>query len=253
MNLFKTETQELLEQYVTKDWAEVLSDHIDAETFKSIRKQVGLSRNTAVVYPEAKDIFKALKYDFEKIKVVIVGQDPYHNGNADGLAFSCKNTLSPSLRMVINAIWADEFRDSKEIGNPNSINVNRMNYINNRNNWNLEYLSEQGVLLYNPTLTVEAGKPQSHKGIWNKFTEAVFTSLLRQENVVWILWGTEAMKAYTNVSHNDLKSIDNRLVLTNEHPAAASYAQRTWECDHFTRCNKWLKDNNLNEIEWIQR
>lgn len=254
MNLFKEETLELLEKYVTKDWAEVLSDYIDAETFKGIRRQIGLARNTAIVYPESKDIFKALSYDFSKVKVVIVGQDPYHNGNADGLAFSCKNTLSPSLKLILQAIWKDEMRSNGDIGSSNAAINTMKNYINNKSNWNLEYLAQQGVLLYNPTLTVEAGKPQSHKGIWNEFTKAVIQSLSRRIDIIWMLWGNDAKEVITKSSvSEDYLARNNHLILKNEHPAAASYAQRTWECDHFTRSNKWLEENNLTKIEWIQR
>lgn len=246
MNLFKEETKELLSKYVSPDWSEVLSDHIDIETFKGIRYKVDTARNTAVIYSEAKDIFKSLTYPFEKVKVVIVGQDPYYNGNADGLAFSCKQSLSPSLKLILNAILGNIYKETGSPPSPTTIT----NYINNKNNWNLEYLAEQGVLLYNPTLTVESGKPQSHKGLWNEFTKAVFSSLINRKDIVFMMWGKDAQESLLkSVTHTNEK----QLYLTNEHPAAASYAQRTWECNHFTECNKWLRERNINEIEWLQR
>ena len=85
MNLFANETQTLLERFVAPDWAEKLSQYIDSESFKGIGRKIDAARKTSIVYPEHKDLFKALSYSFEKVKVVIVGQDPYHNGNADGL------------------------------------------------------------------------------------------------------------------------------------------------------------------------
>lgn len=247
MNLFADETRTLLERFVSPDWAEMLSQHIDSEAFKTIGRRVDAAKKTAIVYPEHKDLFKSLSYPFEKVKVVIVGQDPYHNGNADGLAFSCKLSLSPSLFHILHSIWQNAADELARPAFPISV---RNDYCGNRNNWNLEYLAEQGVLLYNPTLTVEAGKPGSHKGIWNPFTDAVFKSLIRKENLVWMMWGRDAQEAV----HKALGgTIIGQLFLTNEHPAAASYANRVWNCDHFNRCNTWLKERNQNEIEWIQR
>lgn len=248
-NLFAIESSNELKKFVTQDWAEELGNYISLEAFNKIKVDVKLQRQQCVVFPESKDVFAALNYPLNRVKVVIVGQDPYHNGNADGLAFSCKESLSPSLRQILQAIWYDE---CKQVKLPQNL-VTMNKYLGNKNNWNLKYLAEQGVLLYNPTLTVNKAAPNSHKGMWKDFTNAVFTCLLRKEKVVWMLWGSEALSTYNSVSHNNLKSIDNRLVLTNEHPAAASYQQRVWECNHFTNCNLWLKSNNLTEIEWIQR
>lgn len=251
MNLFQHETQDILEKFVSKDWAEQLSQHIDIETFKGIGKKVTYLRQTNLIYPEPQSVFKALKYDFTRVKVVIVGQDPYHNGNADGLAFSCRNTLSPSLSMILNAIWTDLFKlDSKPVNDRITETNFYRSYISNKNNWNLEYLAEQGVLLYNPTLTVEAGKPNSHKGVWDKFTEAVLKSIINIPNVVVMTWGNDAINSFHKVIGTQEDKI---LQLKNEHPAAASYRNDIWKCNHFTECNKWLRDRNLTEIEWIQR
>lgn len=245
MNIFQDETRELLEKFVSKDWAEQLCKYIDMETFKSIGKKVSILRQTSMVYPEPQNVFKSLKYPFEKVKVVIIGQDPYYNGNADGLAFSCRNSLSPSLSMILNAIWKDHFPDK----NLAELNLYRT-YINNKNNWNLEYLAEQGVLLYNPTLTVESGKAGSHKGIWTQFSDAVFQSLNNKKDLVYLIWGSYALNCF---NRNNIYNNQDRLVLTNEHPAAASYRKEEWKCYHFTECNKFLKERNINEIEWLQR
>lgn len=247
MNLFQYETTELLEKYVSKDWAESLSQYIDMETFKSIGKKVAFERQNKLIYPEHKDIFKALKYDLDKVKVVIVGQDPYYNGNADGLAFSCKESLSPSLTQIIEAIFSDNFTQNESLKNFKPM------YFRNKYNYNLEYLAQQGVLLYNPTLTVEAEKPNSHKGLWNTFSDAVFKSLSNgNKSIVWMMWGNDAKESVSK-SINGLDAKNKHYFLYNEHPAAASYRKQVWKCNHFTLCNKWLKEYNLTEIEWLQR
>lgn len=148
--------------------------------------------------------------------------------------------------MILQAIWKNEFK-GQEFTNSLAINMN--NYINNKNNWNLEYLQQQGVFLYNPTLTVEKGNPNSHKGIWKEFAKAVVSLLKTQNNIIWMLWGNDAK----DIAGHTLPRETKHLTLFNEHPAAASYSQRVWECDHFSKCNEFLKNNNLTEIEWLQR
>jgi len=254
MNLFALEAKNLLIKQIPEDWAEHISNYITRDSFLSIGKTVRNARYSRTVFPDSKHIFKAFKYPFEKVKVVIVGQDPYHNGNADGLAFSCKESLSPSLTQIIRAIWKDQLRDV----NIPTAHINLNLYLGNRNNWNLEYLAEQGVFLYNPTLTVEQGVPNSHKGLWTDFTKAVFHSLDNKNNVVWMLWGKDAeesvLKAFNSIKRTSSpKDNDKKLLLTCEHPAAASYQKRIWECNHFSEANKFLESKGLTEIEWIQR
>lgn len=244
-NLFAIESKTELKRFVSEDWAEELSNYITLESFNKIKNDVRLQRLQGIVYPESKDVFKALSYPLDKVKVVIVGQDPYYNGNADGLAFSCKNSLSPSLKQILQAIWYDE---CKEINLPQNL-VTMNQYIANKNNWNLNYLVEQGVFLYNPTLTVNQGNANSHKGIWTAFTKAVFNALTTKENLVFILWGKEAQDAFYKLP----LTIKDNLFCLCEHPASASFQQRIWNCNHFTACNEWLKSRNLTEIEWIQR
>lgn len=249
MNLFKEETQQVLEKFISKDWAEQLSQYIDIDAFETIRKTIKQKRSESVVYPESDKVFRALKDPFDNVKIVIITQDPYHNGNADGLAFSCKSILSPSWQQIMNAIIKDEFKNSR-LGSIHSLEPWLSNYKANSNNWKLDYLAEQGVLLYNPTLTVEAGKPGSHKGIWTIFTDAVYKSLETKQNLIWMLWGNDARESFNKVIRTEKSS---HLYLHNEHPAAAAWGKRIWECNHFTTANEWLKEHNLTEIEWIQR
>lgn len=254
MNLFANEVKQELERFVALDWAEQLSNYITLEQFQYIKTKVGEFRRSGVVYPDSSDVFKALKYPFEKVKVVIIGQDPYHNGNADGLAFSCKNSLSPSLSQILQAIFHDLFKGETDPQINNSIMVNMKLYFSNKNNWNLEYLAEQGVLLYNPTLTVNAGSPNSHKGVWRHFTDAVLMSILSKKDIVLMMWGSDAKHSLQHILGMTNPGNDSKnLWLFNEHPAAAAYRKEVWKCNHFTECNKWLKDKNLTEIEWVQR
>lgn len=246
MNLFAQETKNALEKFMTEDWAEALSHHLQTEDFNYIKGEIKKLRAHGVVYPASGEVFKALSYPYEKVKVVIVGQDPYHDGNADGLAFSCKMNLSPSLRQILQALYKDEMQS---INAPlNKINMDL--YMKNRKNYNLEYLAQQGVLLYNPTLTVYEGRPQSHKGVWNKFSDAVFYALDRKQHLVWLTWGGDAKDAVKKVAPWSNKS---HLHLHANHPAWASHNQSVWECDHFSKTNNWLKERGIPEIEWLQR
>lgn len=244
MNLFSSETEQVLRKYVSEDWAEVLSQYIDLIAFNEIKNKVSASRTRGQVYPESINVFRALQTPFKDIKVVVIGQDPYHNGNADGISFSCRRSLSPSLSNIIEAISNDL------LGGNTRTNVDKISiYLKNKNNWNLNYLVQQGVLLYNPTLTVEEGRPGSHKGIWTLFTDAVFKALSNKKDLVWMAWGKDAYDSMSRV----IKKDGSQLYLLCEHPAAAAYRKEAWKCDHFTKCNDWLKSKGLIEIEWLQR
>lgn len=104
MNLFADETQETLEKFMNKDWAEQSSQYISLEELNIIKNKIQLERIKSIIYPDNQDIFKVFNQSFKDIKVVIVGQDPYFNGNADGLAFSCRKSLSPSLNQIFHSI-----------------------------------------------------------------------------------------------------------------------------------------------------
>ncbi len=177
-----------------------------------------------IIYPKSKNIFKAFDLTwFDDVKVVIIGQDPYHWPNqAHWLCFSVQKNvpIPPSLRNI--------FKEMKEdIG------------WQIPNNWNLEYLAKQGVLLLNAILTVEAWKAASHRNIWREnFTDAVIKKLSdKKENLVFLLrW---------NFAISKTKLIDNKkhLILMAAHPSPLSASRGFFWCKHFSKCNKYLQEH----------
>lgn len=243
MNLFADDTKELLSKYVHEEWAAALSHYIHADTFIDIRSRIGQARKSSVIYPAQGEVFKALSYPLSEVKVVIVGQDPYHNGNADGLAFSCKMSLSPSLQQILRAMIKD-ISNTEEVV---TMSADIGSYLKRRENFNLSYLADQGVMLYNPTLTVQSGSPGSHKGLWDEFTKAVFQVLSQKRYLLWMLWGNDARDAARKIPVNP-----NHFFLYNMHPAASAHQGGVWSCDHFSKANLWLKNNGFKEIKWLK-
>jgi uracil-DNA glycosylase len=186
-----------------------------------------------VVYPAKDLIFQAFKLTpLESLKVVIIGQDPYHQeGQAHGLAFSVLPEIKvpPSLKNIFKEIEND-------IGEP-------MNY----QNGHLSYLSIQGVLLLNTLLTVEAGRPLSHQGIgYESLIEACFAFIdTLPQAIVFLLWGDRAKK-YQRLIRNP-----NRLVLTAHHPSPLSANRGGWfGCKHFSKTNHYLENKGIARIYW---
>jgi uracil-DNA glycosylase len=183
------------------------------------------------IYPPPKKIFAALDTTpFDDVKVVIIGQDPYHGPNqAHGLCFSVMPgvAIPPSLENMLKEIGQD-------FGYPRP------------DHGCLIPWAKQGVLLLNSVLTVERGRPESHKGKgWEGFTDAVVDSLNRErENLVFLLWGSYAQAKG--------KLVDNRrhLVLKAPHPSPLSAHRGFFGCRHFSKANAWLVDHGLPPIEW---
>jgi len=180
-------------------------------------------RSNVVIYPQKNDVFKAFRLtDYEDVRVVIIGQDPYFNGNADGLAFSCKTNTSPSLHNIFKAV-------EKDFG--------ACSYNNDLSRW-----ASQGVLLLNTILTVEHNKPLSHKNLgWEKFMEKVMIELNMKHKLVWLLFGSEAHK------YAKFKA-QNHLVIKTEHPAAASYNNTFWRNNN---CFKLTNDYLEDPVRWV--
>lgn len=233
MNLFTEENGSFLKkENFQEDWIDILSNFLNIEELEKIVQKIDKIREHNIVYPAKEDVFKLFKLlPFKDVKVVIIGQDPYFNGNADGIAFSCKNHISPSLSQIKKGIMKNIIKDTK------------FTYINNIN---LEYLVKQGVFLYNPILTVLKDNPLSHKGIgWEIFTKAVFDCLKTKKDLIWLVWGKQAqesIKGNTGKYHT---------ILTNEHPAAASRQNREWKCEDFSLVNKLLIETNKEPIKWL--
>ena len=190
--------------------------------------------NKIIIYPKSEDIFKAFEYtSFNQVKCCIIGQDPYHTENkAMGLSFSIPNSekITPSLRNI-NIELANDF------GVKNSS-------IQDLSSW-----AKSGVLLLNTILTVEKGKPNSHKKIgWNIFTDGIINLLNnKEEPIVFILWGNDAQ------NKENLITNDKHLIIKSPHPSPFSARKGFFGSKCFSRTNDFLKKNGSEEICWIQK
>lgn len=222
----------LVEQgYITQEWIDFAP-----EAFQYFYDHIGkeLASKEETIYPEPTKIFRAFKEcPPDKLKVVILGQDPYFDGSATGLAFDnnalAVKKVSPSLRKILQEIKDDIGKDPIESFNQPSC---------------LSHLPEQGVLLWNTALTVEHGKPASHVDIWAPFTDLIIQAVNRKQNVVWILWGAYA-KSYGG------RVADTHQVIEGTHPAARPNAPVPFAGGkYFSRCNELLKSMNHASINW---
>ncbi|WP_281324001.1 uracil-DNA glycosylase [Flavobacterium sp. IMCC34518] len=215
-------------------WQTILSEEIEKPYFLELIELVDQEYQNSVCFPPKELIFSALNTcSFENVKVVIIGQDPYHgDGEANGLCFSVNDAvrIPPSLRNIFREINTD--LDS--IFMPTS--------------GNLEFWAKQGILLLNATLTVRKDKPNSHKHLkWNLFTDAVIQKISEEkENIVFMLWGSFAQKKGAKIDRN------KHLVLESGHPSPMSANQGKWFGNkHFSQANIYLKSNKLEPIYWI--
>ena len=212
-------------------WDEILKDEFEKEYYQKIRKFLVYEYNHYKIYPDMHNIFNALKMaDYNDIKVVIIGQDPYHEpGQAHGLSFSVKKGIKipPSLVNIY-----------KELHNDIGMDI--------PNHGELTSWATQGVLLLNATLTVREGQANSHKDIgWATFTDNVIKLLNTSTRpIVFILWGGNARskKAYITGKHH--------LVLESVHPSPLSAYNGFFGCKHFSKANEFLKNTNQLSIDW---
>ncbi|WP_366183231.1 uracil-DNA glycosylase [Flavobacterium ovatum] len=216
------------------DWQTILSDEIQKSYFKELQLAVAKEYQENTCFPPQELILSALNHcSFLNIKVVIIGQDPYHGvGEANGLSFSVNDgvRIPPSLRNI-NRELCD---DLDSIFMPTS--------------GNLEHWANQGVLLLNATLTVRKDSPNSHKHLkWNLFTDAVIQKISEEkENVVFLLWGGFAHKKGAKIDRT------KHLVLESGHPSPMSANQGKWFGNkHFSKTNQYLKEKGLVEIAWL--
>ena len=216
---------------IAEDWKEILAEEFSKPYFEQLTAFVKAEYAQGEVFPKGKNIFRAFdKCPFDKIKVVIIGQDPYHGeGQAHGLCFSVQKGVEPppSLKNMFKELNSD-------IGRPID------------NNGNLEKWAKQGVLLLNAVLTVRESEPTSHKNMgWEIFTDRVIEELNRKQTpVVFLLWGAYAQKKaeiITNPIHKKLMSV---------HPSPLSASRGFLGCRHFSKTNKFLKENGRSEINW---
>lgn len=212
-------------------WKSQLAEEFQKPYFEQLTAFVKSEYQTHTVYPPGKEIFRAFdECDFANVKVVILGQDPYHGpGQANGMCFSVHEgvRVPPSLVNIFKEIHAD-------LGKPIPASGE------------LERWAEQGVLLLNATLTVRAASPGSHqnKG-WETFTDAVIKKISdEKQNVVFLLWGAYAQKKGEIIDRN------KHLVLMSAHPSPFSADRGFFGCKHFSKANAYLKSKGLKEIEW---
>lgn len=222
--------------------------------FHLLVKFLKWERSRHTIYPEPKDVLKAFYLTRpDKVKVVIIGQEPYHNGEADGLAFSSKNRLTPSLNRIFEAI--EESTKDLKLNSISSFLKGCDTYSKDNS---LEYLVNQGVLLLNVVLTVREKQTKSHsinniriitkekvKEGWEHFMSLVLQELDKDYNdLIFVAWGSDARVLVENNIHNNY-------IITAEHPVSGVYKNREWEYnDCFNKVNEKLKEYNKQEIIW---
>jgi len=216
---------------IEESWKRELAGEFDKDYFVRLTNFVrGEYMSGAQIYPRARDIFNAFNLcPINKTRVVIIGQDPYHEpGQAMGLCFSVPTgiTLPPSLINIYTEIKND-------LGRPSSTNGD------------LTHWANQGVLLLNSTLTVRAHLAASHAGRgWEQFTDAVIAALARHENIVYMLWGSYAQKKAALVDSS------KNLVLKSVHPSPLSAYRGFFGCKHFSQANEYLIAHGFAPIDW---
>jgi uracil-DNA glycosylase len=213
-------------------WKKILKNEFQKPYFHNLASFIKDEYHQYTCYPKGKDIFRAFNLTpFPEVKVVIIGQDPYHGPNqAHGLCFSVQDGVPkpPSLENIFKAIAQDVGTSVPESGNLTS--------------W-----AEQGVLLLNATLTVRAHEAGSHQGQgWETFTNAVISHLSEQrENLVFLLWGGFAKRKSTLIDKQ------KHLVLTSGHPSPLSANRGYWfGHKHFSETNAYLEKHNKKKIDW---
>ena len=216
---------------ITKNWYEILSDEFEKEYFKNLQKWIGEEYSSHTIFPPQNQIFNALNLvKFNDVKVVIIGQDPYHEiGQAMGLSFSVPNgkELPPSLKNIYKEIENEFGYECEKSGD-------------------LTRWAKQGVLLLNAVLTVRQGQANSHKGKgWENVTTKIIQKLNeRKDPVVFLLWGANAKAIGDNVTNSW------HYVLKSAHPSPLSAYNGFFGNGHFKKCNDILKSLGKTEIDW---
>lgn len=217
---------------IDPSWLAVLQPQFDAPYFAELKSFLVEERKTHICYPKGSDIFAAFDHTpFDKVKVVILGQDPYHEpGQAHGLCFSVPQGIAvpPSLVNIIK-----EINDDLGSQIPTT-------------SGNLTGWADQGVLLLNATLTVRAHQAGSHQHHgWEQFTDAAICALSQlRQGIVFLLWGSYAINKSVLIDRS------KHLVLTAPHPSPLSAYRGFFGCHHFSQCNAYLQQQGLAPIVW---
>lgn len=221
----------MAEVRIAEDWKALLGDEFHKPYFDSLVQFVKSEYAAGTVYPAGSNIFRAFdKCPFDKLKVVIIGQDPYHGpGQANGLCFSVERGVQfpPSLQNIFKEVQSDIGTPIPESGE-------------------LDRWAEQGVLLLNAVLTVRAHQAASHAGRgWEQFTDAVVRAIAeRKQQIVYMLWGSYAQKKGAIADPN------NNLILKAVHPSPLSAYRGFFGCKHFSEANRYLESVGKEPIIW---
>ena len=216
---------------IGNDWDNLLKDEFTKDYYLKLRQFLALEYQTKTIYPNMYDIFNALKYTpYDKVKAVILGQDPYHGKRqAHGLCFSVQTgvTPPPSLKNIFAELQEDLGCSIPDHGN-------------------LSAWAKQGVLMLNTVLTVREGSPNSHRGKgWEILSDRIISLLdQKEEPLVFLLWGKndkEKMSLLQNPNH---------LVLTSSHPSPYSVNYGFKGCRHFSQTNEYLQQHGVSPIDW---
>ena len=217
---------------ITKNWYEKLKTEFESTEYKQLEEFLNSEYQNKTIYPAPEKVFNALNLvKFNEVKVVIIGQDPYHNPNqAHGLSFSVEKDIAipPSLHNIYK-----ELKDDLNCYIPN--------------NGNLTKWAKQGVLMLNSVLTVEKNKPNSHKNKgWERITKRIIDLLnAREDPVIFLLWGGNAKSLGKDIDKT------KHFVLTAVHPSPMSANQGGWfGCKHFSKTNEILFGLNKQPIDW---
>jgi uracil-DNA glycosylase len=216
---------------IEQSWKVVLLEEFNKDYFIQLKQFLLDEKKQYSIFPKGKDIFNALNYTpFNKVKVVILGQDPYHGmGQAHGLSFSVPDGVKqpPSLKNIFKEIASDLNLPLPETGN-------------------LSPWAKQGVLLLNATLSVRVKQAGSHqKKGWEEFTDSVIKNISqKKEGVIFLLWGRFAQDKAELIDKN------KHHILTAPHPSPFSVYRGFFGCKHFSKTNKLLAEQGLKEIDW---
>lgn len=222
-----------MEVTLEQSWKDLLKDEFDKSYFQSLVSFVKKEYSSQRVFPHPKAIFRALDTTpVEQVKVVILGQDPYHKVkgyNADGLSFSVKagDTIPPSLRNIFKELESDLGYKPPENGD-------------------LSEWAKQGVLLLNATLTVRAASPGSHQGKgWEEFTDSVIKKLSdERKNLVFILWGSYARKKGSVIDSS------KHAIIQSPHPSPFSADRGFFGSKPFSKANEYLQNHSISPVNW---
>jgi uracil-DNA glycosylase len=214
--------------------------------FDLLKRVLATSRATKTVYPDGTDVFKAFELcQLADLKVVIIGQDPYHNGAANGLAFGVNPSfnVNPSLRVIHNEVFTSHNLEDE-------INPEEKEFDFTLTNW-----ASQGVLLLNNTLTVVKGNPNTHEPYWRFFTQDIVKQIAEtKESVVFMLWGKFAVQAFEPIVKQAIEEHGKfHKIIKAPHPAAEVYGSMKagfTGSNCFVKCNQFL-DTFTTPIKWI--